>query len=297
VYLIPSFRPQRLLFSSLYLIHHFDYNLRFLFSRFFLSHWELPLLSSFLLWGEDKFLYVFAVASWLIVKLALLTGLRDGPFVVYIQLIQLVMQEQFDGLLDVDYSLNKEANVGLLLHLLAALIHLALEVEARPLLSRLVKESDNAVEEVKREAENVELFRLKLWPITVVIHKEMAADFEFEGVFAEGAHSVEEHKHHSEEAAQIREGSVETRVTAVELLNEIRFSEVNADQFVGVEDFKVADDGALVESESPFRGDVAEGFGPHTSIRVHLVLRKIYMRTYANTAWEFKIIGVLEHIV
>jgi hypothetical protein len=170
----------------------------------------------------------------------------------------------------------------LLLHLLAALVHSVFEAKARPFLCGLIEKGDYAVKEVKREAKNVELSTLEFGAILIIVHKEMAADFEFEGVFAEGAHSVEEHKHHSEEAAQIREGSVETRVTAVELLNEIRFSEVNADQFVGVEDFKVADDGALVESESPFRGDVGEGFGPHTSVRVHLVLRKIYVRTYAD---------------
>lgn len=107
-------------------------------------------------------LYILTINRTLVVKTALLASLREGPFVVYVKMIQFVMQEQLNCLLYVDHSLNQEADISLLLHLLTTSVHFALELEAGPFLSRFVEESDDAVNKVNRKAKDVEIIRLKL---------------------------------------------------------------------------------------------------------------------------------------
>jgi hypothetical protein len=119
--------------------------------------------------------------------------------------------------------------------------------------------------------------------LTVVVYKDITANLEFESVFAEGPHSVEKHQHHSEEAAQIGKGYVESHVTTIKLLNQVGFLEVNSDQFVCFDDFKVADNRTLIEGDSPLCHHVAHGLRVYTEIGIYLVLGEEYVRPDCNS--------------
>jgi hypothetical protein len=88
----------------------------------------------------------------IIVKLSFLASLIDGPTIVQLELVESTADEQLNGLFDIDDSLNEEADIGLLLHLVPALINHPIKAEPAPLLSALVEESDYAVEKIDGKA-------------------------------------------------------------------------------------------------------------------------------------------------
>lgn len=136
-----------------------------------------------------------------VVELSLLPGLVDGPAVVYRQPLQPAPEEHLNGFFDVDHPLDEEADIGLLLHLVPAVVHCPLKLEALPVLSLRVEEGDDAVEQVKWEPQEVESLWLEL--LSVVVDEELSADLELKGVFAEGLHAVEEDQHHPEKTANV----------------------------------------------------------------------------------------------
>lgn len=143
-----------------------------------------------------------------VIILSLHFGLFKSPFMVQIQLTQLIRKVELNCLLNKDYSLHEESYVKLLLHLFPAFVYPSIELKTTPLTGIRVDESDDAVEQVDPESKNIELFRLEL--MTLIIHVKSASHIKLIRVFAVGYQSVHNDQEHTEETTYVGEHIVDS---------------------------------------------------------------------------------------
>ena len=126
-----------------------------------------------------------------VIELTFLSRLIYSPAMVQLYIIKFVPTEEFNGLFEVDYPFDEEANICLLFNFISTLIHAAVECETLPFFGRFVKESGDAVKKVDREPKNMEFVAIKLRIFFVIVDEKMASDFKLVCILVESPQAIE----------------------------------------------------------------------------------------------------------
>lgn len=133
--------------------------------------------------------------------------------------------------------------------------------------------------------------------IPIIVDEEFPAYLELKCVFAEGLHPYEQDQRHAEKTTHVSKGSIETRVRAIVLQDEVWFPEKDSNELISVDDLEVADNWSFVQANSLLSGDISHWLRKDAFVGIDLILREEDVATDAYHISELEVRSILQHII